>query len=181
MTSVCSEKEHVAKVTSNEESPPDEKNRKRVNMSQEYQRLQEEKRVQEQKRVRESTDRFLEDEFVEKYAEASKKWDSFRDNQSLTTLSQAAKILEEIHLKFQADEEFWVQLRGLSEMVETKRQREEVEALLQDFDYFLAFEEHLLIDLTKSPQKEVARLLTDVNDAVRDRNRALRMVDLGQT
>ena len=163
-------------MTSNEESPPDEKNRKRINMTQEYHRLQAEKRAQEQQRVRESTDDFLKDEFLGKYAEASEKWDNFRDNQILATLSQAAETLEEIYLKFQADEEFWAQLRSLPEMVETKRQREEVDALLQDFDYFLAFEEHLLVDLTKSPQKDVARLLTDVNDAVRDRNRALRMV-----
>jgi hypothetical protein len=161
-------------------------------MTQEYQRLQEEKRAQEQKRVRESTDKFLREEFLGTYVGASKGWQNFRDNQpsetltkeaaktfeeeNLKTLSKAAKTLEEIHLIFQADEEFWAQLRSLPDMVETKRQREEIDALLQDFDYFLAFEEHLLVKVAKLSRGDVARLLTDVNDAVRVRNRALRMV-----
>lgn len=110
------------------------------------------------------------------YAKASRDWDTFRRDQDLKSLSKAAKTLEESYRLLHADEDFWAQLRSLPNKLETEDQKAEVEASLQDFDSFLAFEERLLVEVAQLPRQEVVRLLDDVNAAVHDRDRALRMV-----
>ena len=75
----------------------------------------------------------------------------------------------------QEDEAFWEQLRGLPDRLEDRDQRAIVGEYLSDFDGFLAIEEHVFTEIAGLPRREATRLLGDVNEAVRDRDRALRM------
>jgi len=83
--------------------------------------------------------------------------------------------LWELHRSLQEDEGFWAELNKLPHRLEQEG-REEVERLLQNFDRFLVFEERELVKVAQLPRQEVVRFLEDINDAVRDRNRAFRMV-----
>jgi hypothetical protein len=110
------------------------------------------------------------------HAKASREWDNFRRTQELQYLREAAGILAKVHRDLQEDEEFWAQLRSLPDRLEEEDHQAQVEDLLQDFDAFLAFEEYVCVQVAGLPRQEARKLLDDVNDAVRDRDRALRMV-----
>jgi hypothetical protein len=114
--------------------------------------------------------------YSESHAKATREWDNFRRTQELQCLREAAGILAKAHRDLQKDKEFWKRLRSLPDRLEEEDHQAEVENLLQDFDAFLAFEESVFVQVAALPRQEARKLLDDVNDAVRDRDRALRMV-----
>jgi hypothetical protein len=116
-------------------------------------------------------------EFFGDYSKASHEWDNFRRTQNLESLREAARILEELHGRLQKNKDYWDKLHNLPDELESEDQKAEVEEWLQDFDVFLARETHLLLQVAQlRPQEDVLRFLGEVNDAVRDRDRAFRMV-----
>jgi hypothetical protein len=149
----------------------------RLQQEEEEQKRQERERQRAQERQRkQARQRERAKERFEYYAKASREFDDFWRTQDLKRLREAAEDLEEAHRRLHEDEEFWAALQSLPDTLKEKEKRAEVEAVLKPFDSFLAREERLLVEKANLPRQEVVRLLDNVNDAVRDRDRALRMV-----
>jgi hypothetical protein len=141
---------------------------------QKWKELQEQKRKELERQQAQEQQLAHEKELLENIAKASRNWDDFRRNQDLKSIHEAARTLEEAYLQLE-NETFWLQFHNLPNRLETEAQKAATEALLRNFDDFLAFEKKVLQD-AKLPSSEVVRLLDNVNEAVRDRDRAFRMV-----
>jgi hypothetical protein len=134
-------------------------------------RTQEYVRQQELKRQQEFVQKIIAD-----HAKASRDLDDFRRTQNLEHLLNAARILEKSYRRFLENDDFWIQLANLPDMLQEEDQKAGVEELLRSFDSFLAREERQLVQDAHLPRDEVVRLLDAVNEAIDDRKLAVRMV-----